>query len=273
MAGRFETDRDWEWRSQDAGRRAEGDRWRGQEDRSFGPPDRVFGERESGMGYNIPRDDAQGDRAMPRSDYETGYRTTPHTQRLGDVRRARFYTDDERGPGYARPEGPGHLHDAEGRRFGSGEADARYARATGRPYEDGERFEEMARAAGGRLRRTGERIAGWFGDAAAEYQHGTENDNRFAAQPSARGLGPKGYSRPDDRISDDIHHRLTDDHWLDASDVEITVTGGEVTLSGTVKSREAKHRTEHLAEVVSGVKQVQNNLRIATAATSVQDKA
>ena len=36
-----------------------------------------------------------------------------------------------------------------------------------------------------------------------------------------------------------------------------------VTLSGTVDSREAKHRAERLVEDISGVNHVQNNLRIA----------
>jgi hypothetical protein len=41
------------------------------------------------------------------------------------------------------------------------------------------------------------------------------------------------------------------------------VSGGEVTLTGTVESREAKHRAEHLVEDLTGVTHVQNNLRIA----------
>ncbi len=60
----------------------------------------------------------------------------------------------------------------------------------------------------------------------------------------------------------DAHERLTDDAWLDASNVAISVSGGEVTLSGTVDSREAKHRAERIVEDVSGVNHVQNNLRI-----------
>jgi hypothetical protein len=39
------------------------------------------------------------------------------------------------------------------------------------------------------------------------------------------------------------------------------VVGGEVTLTGTVESRYAKRLAEDLAESVSGVTHVQNNLR------------
>jgi osmotically-inducible protein OsmY len=76
------------------------------------------------------------------------------------------------------------------------------------------------------------------------------------------GRGPKGYTRSDDRIRDDISDRLTDDPWLDASDIEITVVKGEITLTGMVGSRHDKRRAEDLAESVSGANHVQNNLRV-----------
>jgi hypothetical protein len=55
---------------------------------------------------------------------------------------------------------------------------------------------------------------------------------------------------------------LTEDPHIDASDMEVTVESGEVTLSGTVMSRPVKRRVEDIAESVPGVKHVQNNLRI-----------
>lgn len=56
--------------------------------------------------------------------------------------------------------------------------------------------------------------------------------------------------------------RLSDDWRIDASDVEVAVAAGEVTLSGTVASRQDKRRAEDIADDCSGVKHVQNNLRI-----------
>lgn len=41
----------------------------------------------------------------------------------------------------------------------------------------------------------------------------------------------------------------------------MTVESGEVTLAGSVEGRRAKRRAEDLADTVSGVRHVQNNLR------------
>jgi hypothetical protein len=118
------------------------------------------------------------------------------------------------------------------------------------------RFEEAGRGAGDFLHRAGQRMADWFsgGSEARAY-----DDRDRGGQ---RGLGPQGYRRSDDRISEDANERLTDDSWLDASAIAVSVSGGEVTLSGTVGSREAKHRAERIVEDISGVNHVQNNLRI-----------
>jgi Flp pilus assembly secretin CpaC len=59
-----------------------------------------------------------------------------------------------------------------------------------------------------------------------------------------------------------VNDRLSDDPHVDASEIEVTVSSCEVTLSGTVDSREAKRRAEDIAEQVSGVKHVQNNIRV-----------
>lgn len=77
-----------------------------------------------------------------------------------------------------------------------------------------------------------------------------------------RGRGPRGYVRSDERIGEDVNDRLAEDPYLDASNIEVQVAAGEVTLTGTVDDRTAKRRAEDDAEGVSGVKHVQNNLRI-----------
>jgi osmotically-inducible protein OsmY len=77
-----------------------------------------------------------------------------------------------------------------------------------------------------------------------------------------RGRGPKGYKRSDERIHEDVCERLTEDPMIDASNVEVEVKNGEVTLSGTVSSRGLKRRAEDLTELASGVTHVQNNLRV-----------
>lgn len=77
-----------------------------------------------------------------------------------------------------------------------------------------------------------------------------------------RGRGPRGWKRSDDRIREDIHERLADDPHLDASDIDVMVSDGEVTLSGHVDDRPSRRRAEDLVERVSGVGHVQNNLRV-----------
>jgi osmotically-inducible protein OsmY len=81
-------------------------------------------------------------------------------------------------------------------------------------------------------------------------------------KPGHRGRGPRDYRRSDARILDDVNLRLTDDPLVDASDIEVGVQDREVTLSGHVASRFEKRRAEDIAEAVSGVSHVQNNLRV-----------
>jgi osmotically-inducible protein OsmY len=81
------------------------------------------------------------------------------------------------------------------------------------------------------------------------------------------GRGPKGYSRSDERIREDVSEALANDGELDASEIEVEIAGGEVTLTGTVDSRESKRRAEECAEGCSGVKDVQNRLRVESTAS------
>src|SRR3712207_5795092 len=83
-----------------------------------------------------------------------------------------------------------------------------------------------------------------------------------------RGRGQKGYQRSDERIREDVNDRLTDDPHVDASEIEVSVHNREVTLTGTVNSRFEKRHAEDLAESVSGVAHVQNNLRVGQTAGS-----
>jgi osmotically-inducible protein OsmY len=50
---------------------------------------------------------------------------------------------------------------------------------------------------------------------------------------------------------------------MDASHITVNVRGGEVTLSGTVMNRGQKRRAEILADLVNGVRDVINVIRIA----------
>ncbi|MBB3859753.1 osmotically-inducible protein OsmY [Novosphingobium hassiacum] len=95
-------------------------------------------------------------------------------------------------------------------------------------------------------------VRSWFGDKDAERRR--EEDHR--------GRGPSDYTRSDERIREDANDRLTEDPRLDARQISVTVTEGEVTLAGTVEDRSAKRRAEDCVDAISGVKHVQNNLRV-----------
>lgn len=76
------------------------------------------------------------------------------------------------------------------------------------------------------------------------------------------GRGPRGYQRSDERIREEICERLTRHGRIDATDLEISVKNGEVTLSGSVDDREAKRLAEDLAEDVVGVRDVNNQIKV-----------
>lgn len=153
---------------------------------------------------------------------------------------------NERGSSYDRDESEGRAR--SNRSYGSGyRGDVRDERTYGRENEDR-----------GFLARAGDEIASWFGD----------EDAARRREQDYRGHGPSDYTRSDDRIREDVNDRLTDDPRVDARHVSVSVANGEVTLNGTVASREAKRRAEDCIDRISGVKHVQNNLRVQQTASS-----
>jgi osmotically-inducible protein OsmY len=141
-------------------------------------------------------------------------------------------------------------------------------RAAGRPeYGDyGGRRVGRGTSRGGRgwWDRAADELLSWFGDGDAERRRRLDQlrEGRGYGQGKFRGRGPKNYRRSDERIAEEIGDRMTENDWLDASDVDVVVVNGEVTLGGTVDSRYAKRLAEDIAESVSGVTDVQNNLRV-----------
>lgn len=108
--------------------------------------------------------------------------------------------------------------------------------------------------------KTSDEVSSWFGDEAAERRR--EWDKQRSGQH--KGKGPKGYNRSDERIKEDINDRLSDDVFIDASEIEVSVNQGEVTLTGTVNEKRAKRRAEDIADGVSGVRNVENRIRVVT---------
>lgn len=76
------------------------------------------------------------------------------------------------------------------------------------------------------------------------------------------GRGPQGYQRNDARIEEDVCEHLTHHGMLDATGIQVRVENGEVTLTGTVESRQAKRLAEDILESISGVRDIHNQLRV-----------
>ncbi len=212
---------------------------------------RGFGNDRSGFDRGRDsRSDERSDRRRERdfgdsAGYGSGGSALDWRDVVGDDRddRNRSVFGDDRGQdrGYSRSSG------REQDRFGS----SAFGRGS---RDDGEER--------GFFERAGDEVRSWFGDDDAERRR--DRDMREAGQH--RGRGPKGYQRSDARILEDVNDRLTEDPHIDASEIEVTVASREVTLTGTVNSRFEKRHAEDLAESVSGVAHVQNNLRIQQAA-------
>jgi hypothetical protein len=93
-------------------------------------------------------------------------------------------------------------------------------------------------------------------------QWGGTQQGRQGMTGTFAGRGPQGYRRSDERILEDVYEALTQDPDVDATMITAEVKNGEVTLKGTVPDRNAKRMAEEIAENCSGVKDVQNQLRV-----------
>lgn len=154
---------------------------------------------------------------------------------------------DESGEDYWGDSAPGPGYGGQGwRGYGEGWTGGRREAGYGRGREQDRSWFDRA----------ADEFSSWFGDDDAERRRRRDHERGHY------GKGPRGYSRSDERIREDVNDRLTDDWQIDASEIEVVVSNAEVTLNGTVTSREEKRRAEDLAENVSGVRHVQNNLRV-----------
>ncbi|MEX2217937.1 MAG: BON domain-containing protein [Phycisphaerales bacterium] len=83
-----------------------------------------------------------------------------------------------------------------------------------------------------------------------------------AKREDRRRKGPRNYQRSDERLRDEVYDRLIQQTDIDVSEIECTITGGVVSLEGTVESRWERHQIEDLVDTVWGTRDIRNNLRI-----------
>jgi hypothetical protein len=97
--------------------------------------------------------------------------------------------------------------------------------------------------------------------------------NRGQNRGQYYGVGPHSYTRSDDRIREDVNDRLTWDGRIDASDINVDVSDGVVSLTGSVDRRWDKRIAEDDADDVMGVVDVNNQLRVRNRNTSRSSRA
>ena len=105
----------------------------------------------------------------------------------------------------------------------------------------------------------------WGRDRHPTHGHGHVEDHPSLWQRvkgAFTGKGPKNYVRSDERIREDVCEHLSYHPYIDASDVEVMVRAGEVTLTGTVDARMVKRAAEECCDHVRGVTDVHNHLRV-----------
>ena len=211
--------------------------------------------------YRYPEPDERDSYPRPRREAWRGRPGEPRSfEERADAQRLADQFDPYRAD-YGHDRAPDRPAYARGSRTFTAQG-AAYGYGYGRPDYEPDRYTpnpREGRGDGGRdfWDKTRDEVASWFGDEAASRRRDWDAVNA--------GKGPKNYKRSDARIHEDVNDRLMEDPYLDASDIEVDVKDGEVTLTGTVYDRRAKRHAEDVVERVSGVGHVQNNLRaIAT---------
>jgi hypothetical protein len=95
-----------------------------------------------------------------------------------------------------------------------------------------------------------------------EEEYGVQDFEVQPAAPSYAGRGPKKSSRTDEWLREEISDRLFLDGDIDASEIEVEVHNGEVTLKGSVPERQMKYWAEDRIEKIHGVKVLNIELKV-----------
>jgi len=173
----------------------------------------------------------------PGSSFSGGYGTGPYSPQT-TFRQGTSGTDYYGGYG---PSGPG----AYGSEFGSTTGEGRW---TGQQFHENPSYPDPYRSY----------REGSFG---SSYRGGGRYPGEWPAGTFS-GRGPRNYQRSDERIREDVNERLTIDSRIDASDIDVRVQNGEVTLSGIVEDGRTRRLAEEIVEDLSGVRDVHNELRV-----------
>jgi hypothetical protein len=117
------------------------------------------------------------------------------------------------------------------------------------PAHGARAFDEDPRHIADSTRRYGESPHGW-GNYESNYDLASSEPRRVdpigPQREDHRGKGPIGYQRSDARQREIACELLTEDPRIDATDVDVHVQDGQITLTGFVDSRRTKFLIEDL---------------------------
>ena len=239
---------DWQARDREARRReGYGSRpWEGESER-----DRYDRERAAWEGQAQTWEDPRSTQARQSREWQSGSGTW-----ADDTRENAWRAREYRNPDWRNDD----IRDAAWR--ASRPADDR-RRDVARENREWERAHE--RDAYGR---TGYGPSGTIGFGATDplaHHDLNEPTDTWRSRPQTTGFagrGPRGYRRSDERIREDVSDRLTDHPAIDASDIDVEVIAAEVMLRGMVDSRAQRRLAEDIADSVSGVRDVSNQIKV-----------
>ena len=229
--------------------------------------DRDYGRRMGGSqaDYDSRRACGRQDDDQPR--YGQGYRSqnigNQSDYNYGQDRDRDRDRDRERDGRWSRSGGFASESWTRGGQSGQSEWQSRANQESDDRNRGNERFDRfdsrgMAGGTGG---------GGFYGGYGQDDTRQGRSQQQLRRQPEHIGKGPKGYSRTDERLLEEIHERLSMG-YLDASEIEVTVKNGEVVLKGTVSTKSDRRTAEDAIEDVLGVKEIDNRIKVKKQETS-----
>ncbi|WP_063552802.1 BON domain-containing protein [Burkholderia territorii] len=216
--------------------------------------------------------DFRGDEFRRRdADYESAYRRFA-SEDVGPEDWGSEWSERSARSSAERPGASGDWRDAPGDTRGAAwEAERGYGNRGRRAEGDDDRRGRYGGDPGGFR---GHHRMGWYGgdydDVSRDPRGGRWADapdlSRFGSEAQRDAMrhrrGPKGYTRSDERIREDVCERLARALDIDVSDVSVQVRDGRVELDGTVPSRWMKHDIEDIADSCMCVRDVENRVRV-----------
>ena len=174
-----------------------------------------------------------------------------------------FQSGGSQGGGF---QGAGYRGGYQGGGFSGRQSGGHQGRQSG--GESGERWGRSGSEWAGGMAATGFGPTGYgssrgssaYGGSSMYGGYGSETGFQSGQRRTGKRRMPKGYTRSDERIREDICDRLSEAD-VECEEVTVTVRSGEVTLAGRAPSGDARREIEQIAENVSGVQDVTNQIR------------